>query len=94
MYTNLFTGLIKGENTENVATLIECEIIPLFQEQQGWEGWRLVINQDNNKLSFLTYWQSKEDAIKVSKSGVFKEQLSKMSPLMVKQSNWNSFELN
>ena len=52
MYTNLFTGLVKGENSENVANLIEYELIPLFQKQRGWEGWRLVINQDNNKLAF------------------------------------------
>lgn len=94
MYSTLFTGLIEGNNSENVTTLIECEVIPLFQKQQGWEGWRLVINQDNNKLAFLTYWHTKEDAIKVAKSGVIKEQLNKIFPLMVKPSSWNIFELN
>ena len=67
MYTRLLYGRVKDNNSEKLATLIECEIIPSFQKQQGWEGWRLVINQDLNKLAFLTYWHTKEDAIKVAK---------------------------
>ncbi|MFX0124477.1 MAG: hypothetical protein ACFFAE_12615 [Candidatus Hodarchaeota archaeon] len=94
MYTNLFYGLIKGNNSEKIATLIECEIVPSFQKQQGWEGWRLVINQENNKLSFLTYWHTKEDVFKATKSGVLKEQLNKLSPLLVKPSDRDIFELN
>lgn len=94
MFTNLFTGLVKGNNSENVATLIECELIPLFQKQRGWEGWRLVINQDNNQLAFLTYWHSKEDAIRVAKSGLLQEQLGKIYPLIDQSSKRNFFDLN
>jgi hypothetical protein len=94
MYTNLFTGLVKGDNYENLATLIECELIPQFQKQRGWKGWRLVINQDNNKLSFLTYWHSKEDAAKLANSGLLQEQLSKIYPLIDQSSKRNFFDLN
>jgi hypothetical protein len=94
MYTNLFTGLVKGDNYENLATLIECELIPQFQKQRGWKGWRLVINQDNNKLAFLTYWHSKEDAIQVANSGLLQEQLGKIYPLIDQASKQNIFDLN
>lgn len=91
MYTSLLYGLIKGNHSEKLATLIESDIIPSFKKQRGWEGWRLVINQDNNKLSLLTYWHTKEDAIKVGKSGIIKEQLSKMFPFLETKPNLNFF---
>jgi hypothetical protein len=94
MYTNLFTGLVKGNNYENVATLIECELIPQFQKQRGWKGWRLVINQDSNKLAFLTYWYSKEDFLTLAESGLFQEQLSKIYPLIDHSSKQDFFHLN
>ncbi|MFX0208789.1 MAG: hypothetical protein ACFFDT_22595 [Candidatus Hodarchaeota archaeon] len=94
MYTNLFTGLVKDNNYENVATLIEHELIPQFQKQQGWKGWRLVINQDNNKLAFLTYWYSKEDFLALAESGLLQEQLGKIYPLIDHSSKRDFFDLN
>ncbi|MFW9906071.1 MAG: hypothetical protein ACFFFH_17240, partial [Candidatus Thorarchaeota archaeon] len=72
----------KSNNSENLVTFNECELIPLFQKQRGWEGWRPVNDQDNNKLAFLTYWYSKEDTIKVTESGLLKDQLRKIYLLM------------
>ncbi|MFX1507529.1 MAG: hypothetical protein ACFFDC_15705 [Promethearchaeota archaeon] len=94
MYTNLFTGLVKGDNSENLATLIEGELIPQLQKHRGWKGWRLVINQDNNKLAFLTYWYSKEDFLTLAESGLFQEQLGKIYPLIDHSSKQNFFNLN
>ncbi len=94
MYTNLFYGIIKDNNTEKLATLIEQELIPSFQKQHGWKGWRLVINQDSKKLALLTYWHTKEDAIKVAKSGVIQGQLNKLFPLLAKTFNPNIFVPN
>lgn len=91
MYTSLLYSLIKGNNAEKLATLIESDIIPSFKKQRGWEGWRLVINQDNNKLALLTYWSTKEDVINVGKSGIIKEQLSKIFPFMTTKPNLKFF---
>lgn len=94
MYTNLITGLVKGNNYENVATLIEYELIPQFQKQRGWKGWRLVINQDNHKLAFLTYWYSKEDFLTLAESGLLQEELGKIYPLIDHSSKQDFFYLN
>ena len=94
MFTSLLYGNIKDENSEQLASLIECEVIPSLQNQRGYEGWRLVINQDFNKLALLIYWHTKEDAIKVAKSGVIKNQLNKLLPLLANKPNLKFFELN
>ncbi|MHA2224588.1 MAG: hypothetical protein ACXAC8_05260 [Candidatus Hodarchaeales archaeon] len=87
MYSNLLYGIIKENHAEKLATLIECEIIPSVRKQRGWEGWRLVINQDKNKLALRINWHTKEDAFKAAESEVFKQQFSKIYPLLVNKPN-------
>ncbi|UCE14094.1 MAG: hypothetical protein JSV04_02685 [Candidatus Heimdallarchaeota archaeon] len=94
MYTSLLYGYIKEKTSKTLASLIECELIPSLQTQRGYEGWRLVINQDYNKLALHIYWHTKEDAIKVSKSGVIRDQLDKIIPLLANKPNLKFFDLN
>lgn len=94
MYTRLLYDRVKDNTSEKLAILIEDEIIPSFQKQGGWEGWRLVINQDTKKLALILNWQSKDDAIKVAQSGLIKEHLNKIIPLLATQPNLNFIEPN
>ena len=61
MYARLVTGSIPSEKLDEAVQLWRDTVLPSVQQQKGFKGVRLLVDQKNGKIASLGLWETEAD---------------------------------
>ena len=74
---------IKGGKKQEVAKILQNELLPVLRKQPGFVAYEtLARDTDPNVTTSITYWQSKDDADSCYSMPAYNTILSKLRPLL------------
>ena len=94
MYARVSTAEVRTGKIDEVVIISEESILPVAQQQQGFEGGLWLIDPDNNKAMIVTLWQTEEDMEAGEASGYYREQLGKFGGLLAEEVAREAYEVH
>jgi len=74
---------IKGGKKQEVAKILQNELVPVLQKQPGFVGYETLAREtDPNITTSITYWQSKDYADSYYSTPAYTSILDKLRPLL------------
>ena len=74
---------IKGGKKQEVAKILQNELLPVLQKQPGFVAYEtLARDTDHNVTTSITYWQSQDDADSCYSMPAYNAILNKLRPLL------------
>lgn len=74
---------IKGGKKQEVAKILQNELLPVLRKQPGFVAYETLAREaDPNITTSITYWQSKDDADSCYSMPAYNTILNKLRPLL------------
>jgi len=77
MFTRLLRIKTGTDRIDEASKLFEENVIPLCQNQKGFQGAYYLADRETGICLLMTLWESKEDMVATEESRFFQEQLVK-----------------
>lgn len=61
MYARLVTASILSDKMDEAVQLWRNTVLPSVQQQKGFRGVRLLVDQKNGKIASLGFWETEAD---------------------------------
>jgi quinol monooxygenase YgiN len=77
---------IKGGKKQEVAKILQNELVPVLQKQPGFVAYETLSREtDPNLTTSITYWQNKDDADNCYAMPAYTSILDKLRPLLTNE---------
>ncbi len=89
-----FTKVKPGVSPEEVREIWDGSVVPAMKSQKGLVSLLLLVTEQRDEGISFGLWESKEDAVAIQKSGLYREQIKKFSVFIESVQDRKFYDVN